>query len=140
MNSKVAKVMVKKDIDGFVKAVKGGCTSDFKYTENGRSMNFDEMVAGMRQGLAMLNKVKKADSKIVTLTEKGNSATCTTSHNMVGVIMDGNKKPHDMGFLGTSIETYRKENGKWKMASMTWKEQKMTMDGKPMEALGGGAK
>lgn len=134
MNKTMHTVMMKKDINGFVKAVKGGITSDFKYSEQGRSMTFDEMVAGMRQGFAMMQKMTAADSKIVSLKEKGNAATCTTGHVMKAVTMDGKKKPHKMEFTGTSIETYRKEKGKWKMASMTWSDQKITMDGKPLQA------
>lgn len=129
-------VMMHKDIDGFVKVVKGGTTEDFKYSENGRDMTFDQMVDGMKQGFAMLSKVVSADSKLLTLEEHGDSATSTTRHSMLGITQDGK---HKMGFTGTSVETYRKENGKWLMASMAWKSEQMTMDGKPMspEQMGG---
>lgn len=47
-----------------------------------------------------------------------------------------------MAFQGTSNETFKKVNGKWLMASMDIKTDKMTMDGKPMpaSAMGGPGK
>jgi hypothetical protein len=137
MDKTMHTVMMKRDINGFVKAVKSGITSDFKYSENGREMSFDKMVDGMKQGFAMMSKMTRADAKLVSLKEKGNSATSMTSHHMAGVTMDAKKKSHKMVFTGTSAETYRKENGKWLMSSMTWKDQKITLDGKPMP-MGGG--
>ena len=134
MNKVVQSAFLKRDIGAFEKAVKSRVTKDFKYSEEGKSMSFDQMVALMKQSFAMSSKVTKADSKIMSLKEKGNSGTCTTSHDMVMVMVDEKKKTHTMGFAGTSTETFVKEKGKWLMSSMTWGEQKMTMDGKPYPA------
>lgn len=130
MNHMIAKVMMKKDIEGFRKIVKGSITSDFTYTENGQSMNFDKMVDGMKQGFASLSKVTAVSSSIVSLKQTTNSATATMKHSMSGIMIDEKKKSHKMVFTGTSVDTYRKVNGKWKMSSMNWKASKMMMDGK----------
>ncbi len=124
--------MMKKDIEGFKKIVKGGVTPDFKYSEGGPSMGFDEMVAGMKQGFAMYSKITKTTTKLVSVKEKGNDGTAVEKHTMVGMMMGPDKKSHKVVFAGTSDETYKKVGKKWLMASMTMKTDKMTMDGKPM--------
>ncbi len=140
MNKTMHTVMMNRDINAFIKAVKGGVTKDFKYSEQGKAQTFDQMVAGMKGGFAMMTKVTAADSKVLSLTERGNSATCTTQHTMMGITMDPKHKAHKLGFTGTSVETYRKEKGKWLMSSMSWKSQQMTMDGKPLhQPRGAGA-
>ena len=133
MNKPIKNAMMKKDINQFSKVVKGGVTSDFKYSEDGRSMTFDQMLAGMKQGFAMYSKITKADTKLVKVSEKGMMGTAVETHTMEGMaMMPNDKKPHKIVFVGTSNETYKKINGKWKMASMAMKTTKMTMDGKAM--------
>jgi len=140
MNKPIKKAMMKKDINAFKKVVKGGVTSDFKYSEDGRSMGFDEMVAGMKQGFSMYTKISRADTKLVKVSEKGTMGTAVEQHVMEGMMMGPDKKAHKVAFMGTSNETYRKVKGKWMMASMAMKTDKMTMDGKPMnpQAMGDG--
>lgn len=89
-------------------------------------------------GFDVMQKVTVADSSILSLHEKGEAATCTIKHLMVGKTMDPKHKAHTLGFSGVSVNTYRKEHGKWLMSSMSWKTQTMTMDGKPMSAPAGG--
>ncbi|MBS1724957.1 MAG: hypothetical protein JSS66_18615 [Armatimonadetes bacterium] len=133
MASKVHATFMKKDADAFAKVVRPAVTSDFKYVENGKTMTFDEMVEGMRQGLAQMSKITSATTKILTLTEKGNMGSTTEMHTMSGVNMGQDKKMHKMTFSGKTKCEYRKVKGTWKMASMTWVSQTMTMDGKKMD-------
>jgi hypothetical protein len=133
MNTAVQKALMKKDIAGFKKAVKAGSTSDFKYIERGKTMDLDTMCEMMKQGLGSLTKVTEASTKIKDLKEKGNTATCTAIHTMKGTMMGPDKKSHKMVMIGTSKDTYKKVNGKWKMSIMEWTADKMTMDGKPMD-------
>jgi hypothetical protein len=133
-NKTIDAMMMNRDINGFVKAMKSSITKDFKYSERGRASSFDQMVAGMRMGFVMMKKITVAQSKIGTLTEKGNTASGTTGHNMVGITSGQDHKTHKMVFAGTSVETYRKEKGKWLMSSMSWKVQTMTLDGKKIGA------
>ena len=133
MNAKVRACMMKLDMDGFVKLVKPGVTKDFKYSENGKSMNFDQMVATMRQSFATMKKVTAATTKTLALKVTGNTGVATSAHSMSVVTMGPDKKSHTMTFTGTSSDHYRNENGTWKMSSMTWKNDKMLMDGKPMD-------
>jgi len=140
MNGPISKVMMKKDIDGFKKIVQNSVTPDFKYSEDGRSMSFDQMVDGMKQGFAMYSKVTSAKTKVVSVKEKGNDGTAVEQHTMKGITMGPDKKSHKVVFVGTSNETYKKVNGKWLMATMEMKTDKLTMDGKamPMPNMGQG--
>jgi len=142
MDAKIAKTLKNKDVEGFKKVVKGGITDDFKYVENGKTQTFDEMVEGMRQGLAMMKKVTVCTSKTLSLKQSGNMATAMTKHTMGGTMMGQDKKMHKSVFSGVSKDVFRKENGKWKMASMTWTNQTMTVDGKKVDPskmdMGGG--
>ena len=140
MNAKVAKLFMKKDIDGFVKYVKPMVTSDFKHVEYGKSQTFDEMVATMRQGMAMLTKMTEVSAKVSTLKITGNTAVSTGTHTMAGYMIGEDKKKHTLKFSGVSTDNYRKEGGKWKLAKMSWSNQKMWMDGKLMDPsqMGGG--
>ena len=133
MNAKVTACLKKMDIAGFEKIVKAGVTSDFKHVENGKAMNFSQMVTQMREGMKSMSKITKIGTKLKSLKESGNTATATTWHMMEGVMIGPDKKSHTMGFSGTSTDVFRKVGGKWKMASMTWTDQKMTMDGKPFD-------
>jgi len=136
VNKMMGEVIKKRDINLFLKTVKGGVSKDFKYIEAGKVSNFDTMVAGMKGGFAMLSKVDTATAKIATLVEKGNTATCTTEHYISAQTMDEHKKPHKFEVIGLSVETYRNEKGKWLMTSMNWKKQTIKMDGKAMPAPG----
>src|SRR5579885_2078526 len=84
MNKPISKVMKKKDIEGFKKLVKDSVTPDFKYSEDGRSMSFDDMVAGMKQGFAMYSAITRADTKIVNVKQKGSAGTAVEKHTMEG--------------------------------------------------------
>src|SRR5690348_7845385 len=82
MNGPIRKAMMKKDINGFAKVVKGGVTSDFKYSEDGRAMTFDQMLDGMKQGFSMYSKITKADTKVMKCTEKGTAGMAIEQHIM----------------------------------------------------------
>lgn len=133
-NAKVCKFLKAKDIDGFAKFTRPWVTADFKHVENGKSMTFDEMVKEMKMGMGQMGKVRSVSTKIIKFKTKGKMAYATTQHSMVGETAPGpDKKVHVIGFVGTSEDVYRNEGGKWKLASMTWGKQKMTMDGKPFD-------
>jgi hypothetical protein len=134
-NKAIHGYMLARDAKGFTKYMKSGVTSDFKYVEAGHTQNFDQMCAGMAAGFAQMKKLTRADSKILSLREQGNKATSTMTHNMSGVTMGPDKKAHTMTFIGTSEDTYVKQGGKWKMSKMSWKNQSMMVDGKPMNGM-----
>lgn len=128
--------MKKKDFATLSKQMKAGTTSDFKYTEEGKTQTFDQMMQNMKMGLGMMNKLTVCSTKLLTLKEKGDKAVATNQHMMVGTMTAPDKKTHTMSFSGVSENTYVKQGGKWKMASMTWKSMKQTMDGKPIPGMG----
>lgn len=130
-NKAVGATFMKRDTDAFAKVIKAHMTKDFKYVEAGKSMSFETMLSMMKQTFASVTSVTRADSKILKLTEKGDVATASVSHTMVATSVDPKKKTHKMVFMGTSLDTYKKVNGKWLLAVMSWQSQKMLMDGKP---------
>lgn len=135
-NKAITSAMKKKDAAALTKAMKDGVTADFKYTEAGKSQTFAQMLENMKMGLAMIDKITVCEAKILTLKQKGNTATGTVEHKMVGTVKGPDKKVHSMSFTGVSANTFVKQGNKWKMASMTWKSQKQTMDGKPAPNMG----
>lgn len=136
-NKRIHAAMMKKDLTGLEKLFKAGMTKDFKYVEGGKTMTYDEMVAGMKMGIGSLKKVTVASTKIIAVKEKGNAATITCEHSMGGVTAGPDKKDHTNVFTGMAVESYVKVGGKWLMSKMEWKNSKMTMDGKPMAMPGG---
>ena len=131
--AKIDKCLLNKDIAGFEKLVKPMVTKDYKHIEMGRTLNYNQMIAEMKQGLAMMGKVTVARSKFITFKQTGNTVVAKQSHRMEGTMTGQDKKTHTMAFVGTSQNTYRKEGGVWKMAIMDWKKQDMLMDGKPFD-------
>ena len=141
MNKKVNAAMLKLDVKAFVAATKPYGTKDFKYTENGRTMTYDEMVAMMKSGLGSLKKMNSVTSEIKKVEEKGGKGTVWTVHKSAGMMMGPDKKTHKMTMDGESMSTYVKEGKAWKIATMTWTKSDMKMDGKPFDPskmMGGG--
>jgi uncharacterized protein DUF4440 len=135
----IARAMMHRDIGMFKRAVKGGMTDDFQYIDDGGApMGFDKMVEGIRQTYAMMTKVTRATSKVILVQQSGDKGSAVEKHFMEGMIRGEDKKLHKMLFVGTSTETYRKEHGRWKMASMSMKTDKMLMDGHPVSMAGAG--
>lgn len=129
----VADALKHKDIAAFAKLTKNAMTPDFKYSDDGsKPMDYKTMVAGMKQGLGMYSKITDSWAKVVSVKEHGSTATAVEKHYMAGLTTGRDKKPHKMAYEGTSIETFRKVHGVWKMSSMSMKTDKMTMDGKPV--------
>ncbi|MCE9557311.1 MAG: nuclear transport factor 2 family protein, partial [Armatimonadetes bacterium] len=100
---------------------------------NGKTMDFDTMVAQMKAGMGPGVKMSYSTTKILSVTEKGKTGTAKMTSSMGMSEVGPDKKTHKMTFVGTSSSTFRLEGGKWKMASMSWGKQTMTMDGKPFD-------
>jgi hypothetical protein len=138
LNKPIEAALMKRDVAAFSKVVKGYVTSDFKYSDfGGKPMDFDKMVAEMRQGLSAYSKITKSTSVVVSAKEHGSAGSAVEKQTMEGLTMGPDKKTHKMVYEGTSTETFRKVQGKWKMATMVVKTDKMTLDGKPI-SMGGG--
>ena len=139
-NKKMEQVFLKNDFKTFAKLTKEVCTKDFKYIEGGKSMNYDQMLAMMKGSFSGgMGKVTKAETKVVSAKEKGNTGTSKVIYTMVMTSKEGGKT-HVTKMVGNVENTYRKEGGKWKTSIMDWKDTKMTVDGKPMDMskMGGG--
>ncbi len=131
--AKIDKCLLNKDIAGFEKLVKPMITKDYKHIEMGRTLTYDQMIAEMKQGVGMMEKVTVAQSKFLSFKQTGNTVVAKQSHKMEGTMTGPDKKKHTMGFVGVTMNTYRKEGGVWKMSIMNWTKQDMLMDGKPFD-------
>ena len=95
------------------------------------------MVSGIRMGLSAYTKMTQVSMTVLSAKERGDKGSVVERQMMDGIVMGPDKKAHKMSYVGLSTETYRKVNGQWKMATMSVKTDKMTMDGKPVP-MGGG--
>lgn len=120
-----------RDARAFDKVVRPYLTADFKCTEQGQTMDYAQMLAGMKQSMTMMKHVTQASAKVQSCTEHGNMGKTSTHHVIIGTVLGEDKKTHKMVFNGQSNDTWVKQGGKWKMSTMVWAYQKMTRDGKP---------
>jgi len=134
----VSKASLAKDMVALEKALRAYMAPGFVYSEGGKKQTVDEMISGMKMGIGGFKKVTVSESKIISLKEKGSTATAVMTRAMGGVMTGPDKKEHTMVYSGTTDETFVKLNGKWLSKSMTWRSSKVTMDGKPMGPSGAG--
>jgi ketosteroid isomerase-like protein len=127
----VCKAMKARDFNAFNAAMKDHVTPDFKYFEGkgAKPLTYDQMVDGMKKGLAAFTKMTIVDTKILNVKTAGDTATIISSHHMVGMVPGADKKSHVMAFSGTTSDVYKKVGGAWKEASMTWVTQESRLDG-----------
>jgi hypothetical protein len=133
MNKKVSQTFRNRDMAGFEKITRNGVTSEFKYVENGKTTDYDGMLNMMKQSFGMLKSIDVARATTSNVVQHNGTATAKSRHHLVGTMMGPDSKVHKMIMDGTSNDTFRKEDGKWKLASMSWGKAKMMMDGKPFD-------
>lgn len=132
-NAKTEAMLRKNDIDGFGKVCKAGITSDFTYTEDGKSMTFDEMLATMKQGMGGMEKVTLVTTKILSLKVRNGVGTTVEAHAIGGIMPGEGGKKMKMKMTGKSTNTYVKVDGKWKLQKMAWFDSELWIDGKKMD-------
>lgn len=132
-NAKVGALLKAKDIKGFVKYCKPMMTKDFVCEEAGQKMTFDQMVKSMETGLNSLNKITKAEAKLLSLKQTKTNGVAIYNSITEGTVVGPDKKTHTMTFLGKMTEHYRLEKGKWMMYKMVFSDNKMKMDGKAVD-------
>ena len=137
VEGKYDKAIQTSDIAAFEKLMKENSTSDFVYIEKSmpasKPMNRDQMVDTMRKSFKAMGKVDKVESKTLSVKESGNTGVAVTTHAITNSMKGGaENKAHVMVYTGKSSDEYRRVNGKWKLAKMTWLETTMMMDGKPV--------
>jgi hypothetical protein len=132
---KIEHAFMTRDMNAFEKLMQAYATSDFKYVEAGKTMGLEDMVAGMKMSFSTLTKMKSSSSTTLKLIEKGDTGTALIEHKMKALSSGPDKKVHVVVFSGFSTDEYRKEGGRWKLASMTWTKQDMTRDGKPFNPM-----
>jgi hypothetical protein len=134
-NAKMARLMKKLDWKGVEKHLKATTTKDFVYKEAGQSMDLKTMIAQMKSGMSMFKKVTKVETKVLTVQQQGDKANVTATHFIEGTMVGPNKKTQTFRMLGNTIESYVKQNGKWLIKVMDWKDSNMTVDGKPFDPM-----
>jgi hypothetical protein len=132
-NRAVSKAMMNKQFGKIEKMFKGGTTADFRYVEGGRKLTVDQMFEEIKAGLSSFPTVTMASATVVRCKEHAKTGEATCLYTMGGKMIGPDKKTHTVMSSGTSAETYVKVGGTWKMKSMVWSNNKMTMDGKPMD-------
>ena len=126
--------MLAKDFATLDKVFKAGCAKGFKYLEAGQTQSLEEMLKNMKMGLGSMTKITQAKSQILTLKEKGKTATGTSKRWVGGIVVGPDKKPHEIVYGGTTEDSYVLEGGKWKYSKLEWKTNFATSDGKPIGA------
>ncbi len=128
--------MMKKDFTQVKKLIKGEIAPNFVYEENGRRQSLEQMLAGIKMGIGQMN-LRYANSKVLTLMNKGTSQVATVHHQIGGTAVGEDKKMHKMTFDGVSENTYVKIGKTWKMSKMRWIKQSTMIDGKEIPTQGG---
>jgi hypothetical protein len=126
--------VMNKDIDAYAKAIRAGGTKDFKCIAYGKAVSSDLIIIEMRDIFENMAKMTSEEAILLSLVVKGSTATGTTEHKIKGTTEpDESGVFHKVAFYGTSVETYRKVNGKWLLSKQVWRTRQMTKSGKPTE-------
>jgi hypothetical protein len=133
-------LIMKKDFKKIDAHLIATSTKDFVYIEEGKSMGLQEMLKGMKDGFGPFKKISKVVYTTSKPVVKGNTASCLCTHLVAGdyfAAEGADRDVHKVEFGGVSLDSFRKEGGKWKMSKMEWKSQKFMMDGKEIKPDGG---
>jgi hypothetical protein len=132
---KVEYAFLKMDMAALEKAFRPIVTADFKYVQDGKPMGYDKMVSTVTKEFVSFAKMKSSSSKTVKLTRHGDIGEAVIERKQVGILKGAEKSPHVMTFHGFTNDSFRKVDGKWKLASMTWTKSDLTLDGKPFNPM-----
>lgn len=127
----VDKAFMSKDSKALEKATRSLVTSGFKSYQNGRALSYDEMIAEMKVAYGQFKKVTLSKATILSAKETGSRATSVTSRTLAGILVGADKKTHKVTMSVITDDRWVKVGNDWKLNSMTWTKQTMTLDGKP---------
>jgi len=103
---------------------------------NGQKVGAKEMITNFTREHDSL-KNPAIESKIASLTVKGNEATATVHGRLVGTMIDPrNKEAHKLLVVAQSKDTWIKRDGVWKLKTFQVIHQTVTLDGKPLNGAG----
>ncbi|MGV3616290.1 MAG: nuclear transport factor 2 family protein [Fimbriimonas sp.] len=132
-NRKIDRAMKAKDLKGVEAMMKAGVAPDFKYVEGSQTQDFKTFIGNLNGSLAMMKKIDKVSSRILSVKQTGDKATVKMEHTISGTMETPDKKVHTTSWTGGFTEELRKVGGKWKVAKMVPTSQKYLMDGKPVK-------
>ena len=133
LSKSIHAAIMAKDIDAYSKALKAIAKDDFTCTLRGKQLNFDQMIGEVKTVLDKIPRVTAEDTIRLSLTWTNDTATATTEHKIKGVTMDDADEAHRYAFYGTSVDTYKKVDGKWVLAAMKWRSWQYLVDNKEVE-------
>jgi len=127
--AKVDKAMVGKDVKGIMSAGVQG----FTYTEAGRTMTGDQIIAQMQQEFQVTVGKPVSKTTIVTCKIKGTTASVTTTGyaELSMNLPDG--KVHKMTSVTKTSDTLVKTAKGWFVKNINVTSNKLTLDGKPFD-------
>ncbi len=106
---------------------------DVSYKEvSGKTMNYKEMDAMMRQQMGMIQSIDTFKTTVKKLTVNGKMALAETSMTMKGKIKDPQGKMHTISSLSTTRDTWTKTAQGWRIKHIDTITDKSMMDGKPV--------
>jgi len=103
---------------------------------NGQKIGAKEMIANFTRQRNDL-KDPTLESKIASVTVKGNEATAAVHGRLVGTMFDPRTKAsHKLLVIAQSKDTWIKKDGVWKLKTFQVIHQTVTLDGKPLSGVG----
>ncbi len=136
-NEKIAASLKKQDFAAYDNLTKELCSSDFKCTERGRTKTREQMVQELKFGVSQAHKILASEVNLKSLSQKGSSATSTSSHHLLMVMTGADNQTHKIDYTATSTDIWTKNGKKWTLTSSVFSKDAFTMDGKPLQ-MGGG--
>ena len=126
----------RKDVKTCVTIIKNEFAPEFKFIPlKGKSINLSEWIAQSKMEIEMSGKVKHFTITInkVTMGKGGTTATMTTTVSYQGTVkMDPKAKEQVMKVLSDAEQKMVKKGDKWWILEIKQKNEKATLDGKPM--------
>jgi hypothetical protein len=129
---KADKDLQTKNFAAFDKLLRANITPDFKSTEMGQSEDYDKMFASIKQGFATVKRLDVCKTTIQKVQSNARIATFTSHRVMSGPLVGADGKTHKMYESMISTDVWIHVGKAWKLKSMTWSGEKLTLDGKPI--------
>jgi len=97
---------------------------------DGHKQTGADMLAELKTNMKMIVKFEECTGTIQKIVDKGNTAEVTVANHSKLSISGPDKKPHIMVDDETTLDTWVKEAGKWKLKQIKTVSEKSTIDGK----------
>lgn len=128
---KIASLTNQRNFSGLKQVFVGATTSDFKNIGlKGNAMSRDEVLGSMEQVLKTTKSIKVSGFKLTAFKLSGSTATVGTTQTYDFLVLDPQKKPHKLSGSSTSVDTWTKVGGTWKLKLSKTVKETTLIDGK----------